>query len=127
MAEAIVPAIRLTIIIGESYADALTWKANNVPVPLPVGTTAEIKVRPKLMSSTVLARFSTAPGATDGLITLLDPGITGLSMSPANTALLTAANDAVFDIKYTFAGNNVVIKLANGRGRCDILTAVTRT
>lgn len=127
MPEAIVPAIRLVIIKGASFREVLTWKSGGVLVPLPSGTTAEMKIRPKLLSDTVLARFSTSPGATDGLITLSDPGLTILTMEIANTALLTAAKDAVFDIRYVFAGNNVVIKLDNGQGICDIRTAATRT
>jgi len=122
----VVHALRLVIVNGASFSETITWTSNGTLVALPVGTIAEAKVRESVESSIVLLRFSTAPGATDGLIVLSDPGVTTLSLTPAKTALLTPILDAVFDIKYTFAGGTVIMKLVDGKGRVDILPAVTR-
>lgn len=122
----VVHVLRLVIINGASFSETITWTSNGVLVPLPVGTIAEAKVRESVEATAVLFRFSTAPGATDGLITLSDPGVTTLSITPAKTALLTPILDAVFDIKYTFASGTVITKLTDGKGRVDILPVVTR-
>ena len=118
--------IRLVIVNGASFSETITWTLDGTLVPLPVGTIAEAKVRESVESSVVLLRFSTSPGATDGSIVLSDPGVTTLSLTPAQTALLTPINDAVWDLKYTFATGVVIMKLTDGRGRVDILPAVTR-
>ncbi len=121
-----VSALRLIIIAGASFSEVITWEIDNVLVPLPSGTTAEAKVRPQLYSDEVLVRFSTSPGVDDGTIVLTDPGVTTLSLTPSQTALLAPITDAVFDIKYTFTGGQVIVKLDNGHGLVDIRSASTR-
>jgi len=128
MAETTVSSIRLTILIGASFSESITWKdAAGVLVPFPGGTTAEAKVRPYLYSDDVLLFFTTTPvGPMDGLITLTSPGVTTLSMAAAKTALLQPVIGAIFDIRYTFAGPNVVVKLDNRQGFVDIRGVSTR-
>lgn len=126
MTEQIVSALRLSILIGASYAETITWKSEGVLVPFPAGTTAEIKVRPTLASETVLLRFSTSPTATDGLLVLIDPGVLELSLTEEQTAELAPVCDAVFDIKYSFPTGQDVVKLTDGKGLVDIHLIVTR-
>lgn len=124
-----VSALRLIIRCGASFLETITWKdAAGVLMPFPVGTEAEVKVRPVLASVTVLLRFSTDPGPTDGLIVLTNPGVTTLSLTAAQTAALEPTTNAVFDIKYTFPGSPpvVVFKLNDGQGLVDIQQVVTR-
>jgi hypothetical protein len=131
MAEVTVSSIRLSIIVGATFSTAITWRDEaGTLVPLPTGTTAEAKVRPRLYSDEVLFRFTTSPsGTTDGLIAFTDPGITTLSMTATKTALLEAMviTDAVFDIRYLFTGGLVVLKLTEGTGRVDVRLPTTRT
>ena len=130
MAEVTVSSIRLSIIIGATYSTAITWRDEEGElVPLPTGTTAEAKVRPRLYSDEVLFRFTTTPvDATDGLIVLTDPGITTLSLTATKTALLLPfiITDAHFDIRYVFTTGRVEVKL-RGVGFVDIQLPSTRT
>lgn len=127
MAEVVVTAFRLEIVIGASFAWQFSWKSDDVLVPLPAGTTALCQVRPSLYDDDVLAQFMTTPVLPgDGLITLTDPGVTALSMEPEQTALLLPVNDAVFDIQYTFTTGEVLVKLGNGQGLLTIRGAVTQ-
>lgn len=131
MAETIVSAITLDIIIGATFETVITWMDEaETLVPLPPGTLAEAKVRPALSDDDVLCRFSTDPDPSDGVLTLVDPGVTRFLMSAANTELLAPITDAVFDIKYTFEPGTpterVIVKLAGGQGLVNIGAAVTR-
>ena len=127
MAEQIVSALTITIVIGATFTESITWKdAAGTLVPLPLGTTAESKVRSSLYDEDVILRFATSPGAGDGLIVLTSPGITTLSLTATQTALLQAITGAVFDIKYTFADGRVVVKLDQGQGLVEIREVVTR-
>ena len=129
MSETTVSAIRMVIQIGSTFSEVITWRdAAGVLVPLPGGTTAEAKVRPYLYSDEVILRFSTTPTPpNDGLITLTSPGVTTLSLTSAQTAVLTPAIGLVFDLRYVFAGPNVVVKLDNRQGFVDIRGVSTRT
>lgn len=123
---ATVSALTFTITIGASFSSQITWKDSlGALVPLPSGTICEAHVRPYLFSQDLLIRFSTTPGPADGLITLTDPGVTQLSLSPAQTALLTPLTDAVIDLKYTFPDGRVVMKLDAGTGLVTIQGVVT--
>lgn len=123
-----VTAFRLEITIGESFLETITWKdANDVLVPFPSGTTAEIKVRPRLLSEVVLLRFtSVSPAAHEGLLTLVSPGVTQLSLTPTASGALTPTVNAVFDIRYVFPSGLVDIKLQDGKGYMSFVKAVTR-
>ena len=129
MAEQIVQALTMTIIIGATFTETITWKdAAGTLVPLPLGTTAESKVRSSLYDDDVIVRFASSPGVNDGLIVLTNPGVTTLSLTAAQTAQLQAITGAVFDIKYTFptVPPGVVVKLDQGQGLVEIREAVTR-
>jgi len=119
----------MTIVIGASFSESITWRdAAGVLVPLPGGTTAEAKVRPYLYSEEVILRFSTTPTPpNDGLITLTTPGVTTLSLTAAQTAALIPAIGLIFDLRYVFAGSNVVVKLDNRQGFVDIRGVSTHT
>ena len=127
MAEQIVQALTMTIIIGATFTETITWKdtAGDL-VPFPLGTTAESKVRSSLYDDDVIVRFASSPGVGDGLIVLTDPGVTTLSLTAAQTVLLQAISGAVFDIKYTFADGRVLVKLDQGTGLVEIREVVTR-
>ena len=104
MAEQIVSALTMTIIIGATFTETITWTdAAGTLVPFPLGTTAESIVRSSLYDEDVIVRFAFEFGPSDGLIVLTNPGVTTLSLTAAQTALLQAITGAVFDIKYTFS------------------------
>jgi hypothetical protein len=89
-----------TIEQGATFEEPIVWKSGGVPVDL-TGYTAELLIRPKHGSPTLLRRLATdngeiVLGTTDGTITLL--------MSDEQTLLLTSWKKGEYVLNLTAPG-----------------------
>lgn len=84
--------------VGSSFIKPYIWKTGTPATPVDLtGWTAVAHIRAKIADATPVLSLST----TDGTITLGADGTIVISLTPTDTALLSALKKAVFDLELT--------------------------